>query len=263
MRYFNFVQLIPLFLMSICSLGQNEQAAGGEKKLHLFILSGQSNMAGLDPALSFTPTVKAALGEDSVIVCKDGYAGQPIRRWYKQWKADDEATGQGSESALKIRETFQKGNPKAVNGDLFYNVMMDKVNSTTHRKKIASVTFVWMQGEEDAAEAYGNVYLDSLNGVLKQLKEELKREDINFVVGRLSDYDMENKRFPDWTSIREAQVKFAESSPWNAWVDTDDLNGDKNDLHYTSDGYKELGRRFAEKALMLLKKRMTEEDKGK
>ena len=33
---------------------------------HLFILSGQSNMAGLKPEISFTPTVEAAFGKENV-----------------------------------------------------------------------------------------------------------------------------------------------------------------------------------------------------
>jgi len=45
-----------------------------------------------------------------------------------------------------------------------------------------------------------------------------------------------------------------------AWVDTDDLNDGKNpqgkeiknDLHYSVDGYKLLGQRFADKAIELI-----------
>ena len=58
----------------------------GEGK-HLFILSGQSNMAGLNPAISFTPTVEAAFGKENVIVVKSAQGGQPIRRWHKGWKS--------------------------------------------------------------------------------------------------------------------------------------------------------------------------------
>ena len=62
------------------------QLDAAEKKIHLFILSGQSNMAGLNPAISYTPTVTKAFADDQVIVVKDAQGGQPIRRWYKKWK---------------------------------------------------------------------------------------------------------------------------------------------------------------------------------
>jgi len=55
-----------------------------KQKTHLFILSGQSNMAGLNPQISFTPTVETAFGKENVIVVKDAKGGQPIMRWYKK-----------------------------------------------------------------------------------------------------------------------------------------------------------------------------------
>lgn len=211
----------------------------GEDGKHLFILSGQSNMAGLDPNLSFTPTVEEAFGKDNVIVVKSAQGGQPIRRWYKQWKP-----AEGDE-------------PKAT-GDL-YDKLMQKVAEATKDQTIATVTFVWMQGERDANEGHGTVYAASMRGLIDQLAGDLKREHINFVIGRLSDFDMDNKRYKHWTKVREAQVKVAEEDKRGAWVDTDDLNDKgkpgniKHDLHYTKDGYKILGKRFADAAIGLMK----------
>ena len=217
-------------------------ALGDDHGKHLFILSGQSNMAGLDPNISFTPTVEEAFGKDNVIVVKSAQGGQPIRRWYKQWKpASGEAPGENE----KI-------------GDL-YDVMMKKVVEATKDQKIATVTFVWMQGERDAKEQHGTVYANAMRGLIDQLAGDLKREKINFVIGRLSDFDMDNKRYPHWTMVRDAQVKVAEDDSQGAWVDTDDLNDKgtpekvKHDLHYTKDGYKTLGKRFADKAIALIK----------
>jgi hypothetical protein len=92
------------------------------------------------------------------------------------------------------------------------------------------------------------------------LKNDLKLESINFVIGRISDFDMTDKKYPHWTMIRKAQVKVAEADPKGAWVDTDDLNNKKpgqkgGGLHYTKAGYKILGQRFAEKAIELIKKK--------
>lgn len=213
--------------------------ADGQGK-HLFILSGQSNMAGLNPNLSFTPTVTKAFGKDNVIVVKDAQGGQPIRRWYKKWKPAE-------------------GDQPKASGDL-YDRLLAKVSPAIKGKDIASVTFVWMQGERDAREKHGEVYAASMRGLIDQLAADLKREHINFVIGRLSDFDMQNKRYPHWTMVRDAQVRVAEDDERGAWVDTDDLNDKgnpgriKHDLHYTRDGYVELGKRFARKAITLIKK---------
>lgn len=214
--------------------------AGGTDK-HLFILSGQSNMAGLDPEISFTPAVEAEFGKENVIVVRYAQGGQPIRRWYKKWQP-----AQGDE-------------PKAT-GDL-YDALMKRVNEAVKGGIPATVTFVWMQGERDAREKQGEVYAASLRGLIEQLSEDLGRTDINFVIGRLSDFDMGNDKFPHWTMVREAQVEVAESDSRSVWVDTDDLNdglnrnGDqiKNDLHYSVEGYRLLGSRFAENSIDLIK----------
>lgn len=208
---------------------------------HLFILSGQSNMAGLDPNISFVPAVEAAFGRANVIVVKDAMGGQPIRRWYKQWKP---AQGEGPEAT----------------GDL-YDRLMAKVDAAIEGKTIQTVTFVWMQGERDAREEHGQVYGASFRGLLDQLHTDLKFRNINFVIGRLSDFDMANTRYPHWTMVRKAQVALAEADLRGAWVDTDDLNDGlnrqgreiSNDLHYSVEGYKILGQRFADKAIALVR----------
>lgn len=231
----------PLFVLSffLCIVAQAEHHAK-----HLFILSGQSNMQGHRPEEAFTPTVEKALGKDKVIVVQDALGGQPIHRWWKQWKTPE-------------------GKKPAQSGDL-YERLMSKVNSAIKGKKLASVSFVWMQGERDAKMGWGDLYEEALVGLHAQLAKDLrwKAEDMGFVIGRLSDFDMKNTRYQHWTKVREAQVKVADSSQKFKWVDTDDLNDGKNrrgkdikdDLHYSAEGYKTLGRRFAEASLKTLGK---------
>jgi len=71
-----------------------------------------------------------------------------------------------------------------------------------------------MQGERDAALGYGEVYAESLKGLVDQLKDDLDFKRINFVIGRLSDYDMANEKRTDWVMIRDAQVKVASEDPY-------------------------------------------------
>ena len=227
-----------VFVSSASLVHADNQDAG----LHLFILSGQSNMAGMRPEESFTPAVEKAFGKERVLVVKDAHGGQPIRRWYKDWKSAD---------GIRPDKT----------GDL-YDRLMQKVRDELSKtdRSIKTVTFVWMQGERDANERHGEVYGASLNGLFEQLAADLRRDDLNFVIGRLSDFDMENKRYPHWTMVRKQQVMLAEKTPNCVWVNTDDLNDGKNrkgktikdDLHYSADGYVTLGQRFADQAVQLI-----------
>ena len=235
------MKTVPLFVLSffLCIVAQAEHHAK-----HLFILSGQSNMQGHRPDEAFTPSVEKALGEDKVIVIQDALGGQPIHRWRKQWKTPE-------------------GKKPAQSGDL-YDRLMSKVNPAIKGKKLASVSFVWMQGERDANMGWGDLYEEALVGLHAQLAKDLGKnpKDMAFIIGRLSDFDLNNKRYRHWTKVRKAQVKVADSSPKFFWVDTDDLNDGKNrrgkdiknDLHYSAEGYKTLGKRFAEACLKPLGK---------
>ena len=138
---------------------------------------------------------------------KDASGGQPIRRWYKKW-----APGKGA--APK----------KGKNGDL-YDRLMTKVKAETQGKTIHTVTFVWMQGERDAKEQHGDVYAKSMRGLVDQLAADLKRKEINFVIGRLSDFSNGNKKYKNWDEVRKAQAEVADADERGAWIDTDDLNG--------------------------------------
>ena len=229
-----------LFVLALALLAAPTFADAQGK--HLFILSGQSNMAGMDPDLTFTPTVYEALGKDHVIVVKYALGAAPIRHWYKKWKPAEGEQPEGHKAWI-------------------YDRLIRKVNKAIKDQTIVSVTFIWMQGERDAKEKHGEVYAVSMRGVIDQLAGDLQREHINFVIGRLSDFDLNNERYAHWTMVRDAQVKVAEDDDRGDWVDTDDLNDGlnkkgkaiKNDLHYSVQGYKTLGKRFAEKAIALIK----------
>lgn len=211
-----------------------------EQGKHVFILSGQSNMAGLDIDLTFIPTIEEAFSKENVVTVKHAVGGSPIRRWYRDWKP------------------LEGDEPKA--SPDFYEIFINKVHSAIDNVKIESVTFIWMQGERDAREKLGNVYESSLIGLYEQVKNDLKIEDMNFVIGRLSDFDMQNEKYPHWTMVRDIQVKVAQSKPYFGWIDTDDLNEGfntkgkiiANDLHMSVEGYKIMGKRFAEEAIRLI-----------
>ncbi len=230
-----------LFILSVLLASVFACSAPKPQGKHLFILSGQSNMARLNPEESFTPAMEAEFGAENIIVVKDAMGGQPIRRWYRDWKPSV-----GEE-------------PKA-QADL-YDSLMVKVFQAMENEKIATVTFIWMQGERDAKEKHGEVYQESLLGLYNQLSTDLDRKDVNFVIGRLSDYDLVNEKYPHWTMIRDIQVKVAGSNDRFDWINTDDLNDGvnsngieiNNDLHMSSEGYVVMGKRFAEKAIRLIR----------
>ncbi len=231
--------LITFFISTGVTFAQDAKQIEGK---HLFLLSGQSNMSRFKPKKWFTPSIHKALGSENVIVCFEAKGGQPISKWFKGWKNSE-------------------GETDSEAGQL-YDALMEKMKKSTDGSSIQSVTFIWMQGEADAKAKNGDVYLASLNGLKKQLELDLKRTDINFVIGRLSDSGFFKRgsgqavQNPQWDIVRKAQVAFADASKTSVWINTDDLNGENNALHYIKpDGYSELGKRYVNAVIKLLNKR--------
>lgn len=229
------------FLFSLLTLAALLTPSLTAAEQHLFILSGQSNMSRLDPDISFRPAVEAAFSKENITIVHDAVGGRPIRRWYKDWKP---AQGEMPEGAM---------------GDL-YDRLMAKVKTASKGKTFTTVTFLWMQGERDANEENGEVYLESMKGLIQQLERDLARDDVNTVIGRLSDFDLDDKNYRHWTLVRKAQEELARKDSSISLVDTDDLNDGlnehgkeiKNDLHYSVEGYRIFGQRLAEKAIKLI-----------
>jgi hypothetical protein len=223
----------------------------GEAGKHLFILSGQSNMAGMNSDASFTPAVEKAFGKDNVIVVKKAWSGCPIRIWYKDWKPapDWKAKEAGEEKILADKRWFWPDLVKAV-------------TNAIQGMEIKTVTFVWMQGESDAMQRHDKVYEESLKGVIRQVESDFGRKDVLVVIGRISDFGVTRLKSPSWMAVRDSQVRLASSNPRYGWIDTDDLNDGvnkdgkviKDDLHYSAEGYKILGERFANTAIELIRR---------
>lgn len=228
--------MICTLLLTAC------QAPTPKSAKHLFILSGQSNMLRMKPEDTFAPKLAQYFGEENIETVKHADGGKPIRRWDKKWHVT------GSQDPNQI-------------GDI-YDVLISKVKKQTLGQSFKSVTFVWMQGERDAREGLGDLYEQSFNNILQQLKTDLAVTQINFVIGRISDFDMDNKRYPDWTKLRDVQKELANNTVLGDWVDTDDFNDGlnqrgiklNNDLHYSVSGYHELGLAFANKSILLVER---------
>lgn len=200
-------------------------------------------MKALNPDDVFTPAVTKAFSEDDVIVVKHAKSGQLIRLWAKDWQAPDGEKPKGRGPNGRHYDTLMKLVAEAMEG----------------KPTPVSVSFVWMQGEADGNHiGYGERYEAALESLLTQLEEDLQRSDIDFILGRISDFGNDSpEKHPSWNLVREAQVSFVEKQPTaRAWIDTDDLNDQrngKNGLHYPKKGYHELAQRFADKAIAMIK----------
>ena len=226
-----------------------------DKSVHLFILSGQSNMQGMDPETGFLPEAKTLFQNDEVVYIKVAKGGQPICRWLEEWADIAKAKGIND----RHRERILKGE-----GVLFYRPILDQYKAMLEKHpKPASVTFCWMQGERDANGGAHVAYEDALQLLITKLRRDLKRPDMNIVIGRIGDYALDRR---SCVAVRKAQREIAKEDPRGAWIDVDDLNNKEvkgkmqSVVHYTKEGYVILGQRFARQSYLLVTGKEPAED---
>ena len=251
----------PIILLLVGALSLTLRVIADENvEKYLFILSGQSNMQGMDEKLTFAPRVHKEYGRENALIVKKAIGGRPIRMWVHDWEAAPD---------WKIDPDIPNTKPplKEENG-ILYDSMMEKIVAATKGEKPKAIAFCWMQGERDARERHSAVYEKSLKKLFAQLKADFPSTPIVFVIGKLSDYGKDNKQpfYPEWEDVCRAQENVARDLPNCAIFSTDDLNtGDSpphwktkqisqrvDDLHMSAEGYKTLGTRFAEESIKLL-----------
>jgi len=216
-----------------------------ERPVHLVILSGQSNMAGMNPKLGFEPEAKKLFPAADVVYFKVARGGQPIRLWLSEWDALAE------KHQLKTRRGQLK--PQQ---DYYQQILSQYQKLLAKHPEPSSVTFCWMQGERDAKEKLSAAYGEALSQLIANLRRDLKQPKMHFVIGRLSDFGKPDNEH--WQTVRKMQVSVAQDDDHGAWVDCDDLNNktkngvERDDLHYTQAGYELLGRRYARQIKLLI-----------
>lgn len=238
------MKLAHLFVAAV-GLAVASETYAADKPVHIFILSGQSNMAGMNPKLGFEPEAEKLFPDAQVVYFKVAQGGRPIRLWVEQWNEIAEKHGLTTKS----------------NGTQYYAPILAQYKKLLEKHaKPASVTFCWMQGERDAREKLDAAYADALKQLIANLRRDLEQPEMNFVIGRLSDFGKDD--YTAWQNVRKAQVAIAETDQHGAWVDCDDLNDKEkgDDLHYTKEGYELLGRRYVRQAKALIEGKKPADD---
>ena len=243
-----------LLLFAISTIFASESVAG--KPVHLFVLSGQSNMAGMNPETGFMTEAKELFKDEKVVYIKVAKGGQPICRWLEEWQGIAKKNGLDEGHIKRIH----KGGKVE-----FYQPILDQYKEMVQKHpKFKSVTFCWMQGERDASGGADAAYKDALSLLISKLRRDLKRPDMNVVIGRISDAALDRS---SWLAVRKAQCEITDEDPRGAWVDVDDLNDREKDgkvinaVHYNRpEGYIILGQRFARQGYALIKGEKPAED---
>ncbi|WP_296703650.1 sialate O-acetylesterase [Algoriphagus sp.] len=264
---------ILLFFFSLLLFGScNEKGKSltdkdskkAKEKFHLYILMGQSNMAGRGKVQSIDtlvhPRVYMLDKEQNWVLAKDPMhfdkpvAGVGLGLTFGKIMANEN-------SEIKIGLI-----PTAVGGSSINAWFADSIHSQTNsypyndmikraNKALAEGTLkgiLWHQGESDTrTETDVKEYPAKFNAMIDSLKADLSIATVPIVMGELGHFFY--PKSPNAENLNTVFEEMAKSNPCLALVSANGLNHKGDSTHFDSDSYHALGARYAAKMIELQK----------
>ncbi len=248
-----------LILATICLQAgcQSTHSHKGKKKFHVYLLIGQSNMAGRAP---FTEEESAVIPGCFLLNAEDKWepARNPLNRYSTIRKdLDLQKMGPGYTFA-KTMLTEQAGitlglvvNARGgtrieqwTRGTEFYNEAIRRVKIAQAEGTLKGI--LWHQGESNSK--YYDRYLSQLKSLVEDLRNDLEMPDLPFVAGQVF-YNADTK--PNTRKINEQIAKLPDTLRLTGYVSSDGLTA-MDGAHFDSKSIKLLGERYARQMLKLI-----------
>jgi hypothetical protein len=246
--------LFILILTAFISCEQKEASSPDKENLWVFILAGQSNMAGRG-----TVEAQDTIPSERIFsINKDGeviVAIEPLHFY--------EPSMAGLDCGLSFAKTLLPHIPDSISILLLPTAVGGSsisqwLGDSTHRNVQLLTNFnekvdlgrelgqvkaiLWHQGESDANEHDIPHYKNRLSRLFNKFRESVGIEDLPILVGELGTF---SKNHENWMKINE-QIKLYSLIDSNTRIiPTSDLNHNGDKVHFNSEGQRLLGQRFA------------------
>ena len=231
---------------------------------HLYLLVGQSNMAGRGTLEEQDRTPHSRV----LMLNKEGQwvkavdplhfdkpaAGVGLGKTFGQILADA-----NSEVTIGLIPCAVGGSPIDAwrPGEFYAPTNSHPWDDAMHRAKIALQAgelkgILWHQGESDAKPGLAESYADKLDDLIARLRQQLDVPNVPFVAGQMG-------RFEDqpWDDARKlvdsAQRELPQRVEQTAFVSAEGLKHKGDKVHFDAASYRELGKRYAAAYLQLTK----------
>ena len=241
-----------------CKTKQQETVNNRDNNYDIYLLIGQSNMAGRAPIeKEYTDTLQNVLLYKGIADNKWEKAANPLNKYSTMRKEIGmQRLGPGYSFAKDISEFFpQRTIALVVNarggtsiqewrpGDSLYIEALNRAKEASQYGKIRGI--LWHQGEANAKNA--DWYTDSLAYFIKTLRSDLKDPEIPFVAGQIY------PRSESYAKFNEMLLNIPSIIPYSAVVSSDSTSSFDN-LHFDAESQNLMGKRYAEAMYKLLRK---------
>ena len=265
--FFRALWLVCMLVMGITGYSQTErtlnfptthpypQSMPARNKVWIFILAGQSNMAGrgvVEPQDTIpNDRILAINSRNEIVVAKE-----PLHFY------EPDLTGLDCGMAFARRlledvdqDIFVLLVPVAVGGSSSHQWLGDSVHRsvqlmTNFQHRVAAVEkygtikgILWHQGESDTNDQSIPGYGDRLGKIFGDFRRYCHNPNLPVVIGKLGSFSRNQVR---WDAINTAIQNYA-SLDKDAWVvETADLRAKDDRIHFNSEGQRTMGSRMAD-----------------
>jgi hypothetical protein len=265
MNRLRFLLVAPLAALGFAFTALGAQAASlpPKEKFHLFLLVGQSNMAGRG-------AVEAQDKEPNPRVLMLNQAGEwvPAVDPLHFDKPSAVGVGLGHSFALAIAEANPGVTigliPCAVGGspidawrpgEFYQPTRSHPWDDAIKRAKLAMEAgtlkgILWHQGESDSSRELAPKYESKFHELIARFRTELHAPNVPFICGQLGQFaDSPWNEFKQ--QVDRAHRELPQKVPHTAFVSAEGLTHKGDKTHFNSVSYREFGRRYAEAYLKL------------
>ncbi|GBF19703.1 MULTISPECIES: sialate O-acetylesterase [Arenibacter] len=224
-----------------------------KENLWVFILAGQSNMAGrglVEPQDTVPNNRVYTLNKQGNII----FAKEPLHFY--------EPTMAGLDSGLSFGKALIKHIPDsisvlliptAVGGSSISQWLNDSIHrevklfSNFKQKAELGMRFgtvkgiLWHQGESDAKTKEAPLYQIKLSELFYQFRKIIGNQETTVVIGQLGSYSTN----PLWSKINDHIKYYVSTDQYSGMINTQDLKDKGDKVHFNSEAQRLMGERFA------------------
>jgi len=253
-------------LLTLLCTGIVLGGAADESPLHLYLLIGQSNMAGRGKVAKDDktphPRVLKLDKADAWVLAIDplhfdkAFAGVGPGLAFGKAMAEADPTAR-----VGLIPCAAGGSPITVwrAGEFWGQTQSKLYDEAIRRTKLAQKSGVlkgilWHQGESDAKPGAAGQYAERLTDLVARLRRELGAPDVPFIVGGLGDFALvrDGKERPHALAVQRALMIAPKRISRCGFADARGLGHKGDGGHFSAPSARELGKRYA-KALLSLK----------
>ncbi|MBC6369151.1 sialate O-acetylesterase [Algoriphagus sp. AK58] len=236
-------------------LEEKPEVIPAKENLWVFILAGQSNMAGrgkVEPMDTIPdPRILTINKTGEVILAKE-----PLHFYEPTLTGLDCGLSFGKELLKYIPDSVSilliptavggSGINQWISDETYRNVPLftnfkEKTAIGKHYGTVKAI--LWHQGESDAASVETiKIYDKQLAVLFGKFRAEVGYPNLPIFMGRLGSY---SKTDESWQAINSKMEDYQKTDPYAHLIQTKDLNHKGDFVHFDSEGQREMGKRYA------------------